>query len=71
MPEDEGTSCQLCLQADEATSMVAVEIPHHLIEGAAPILLCRQCVASIAAAAHKALEAEAPEVEDENDRTPE
>lgn len=71
MADDGVASCQLCLRADERDSMLIIEIPHHLIEGAAPMTICRQCVGTIAYAARKALEAEGVEVEDSDDRSTE
>jgi len=58
MDDGEGTSCQLCLRADDPADMVPVKLSHALLPTDAPTLLCRQCIAAILAASRAALESE-------------
>lgn len=67
MADDGVASCQLCLNADEVDSMMVIDIPHHLIDGAPPVTICRQCVATIHVAGRKQLAEELAAGEGEDD----
>ena len=60
MDEDEGTSCQLCLRADETDQMIPIALPHALIPRDAPTLICRECIAAVLVGSRKVMETENP-----------
>ncbi|HEY2104316.1 MAG TPA: hypothetical protein VGH29_00935 [Candidatus Binataceae bacterium] len=66
MAISEGSSCEICLRADDPEAVFNVKIDHVQYNAPRVVTICRDCAATIAAAAAAA--DDPPVVPDDNER---